>query len=517
MSGRSGSRLLDPDQATQYDVENGTDSASNFTGRIKVILIVLLVVAVIIGILTAIFLLTASPENVCPVHQSVSMERVQACLTELQERADLYDGNRAAGRAGYRASMEYILEALKPTRLNVTEQMFLINSYKVEGTPKLAVVDFEHSFTYQTDFVLFDGSTSGKSDGTPLTFVGEGCSLEAYQGFPAGNVALVKRGNCSFNEKGDWAFAAGASAIVVFNTDPSVLSTRMTAKIPAFSAAGWIGTVLGTFLNNTVISYEVNVTAGQVQTWNIIAETPEGDPDKRVVFGSHLDGVPAGSGINDNGSGSCMNLELALTAAKTCTPNQKLVFAWWGAEELGLLGSKNWLDVMPQEDRNKIALNLNFDMMASPNYALQVFNGSTAPAQIQKQCTLIQEQFEKFFTAANIPYALVAFTASSDYAPFLTHGIPAGGLATGAGGLKTYAQRDKFGGVALIPYDNCYHQKCDTTQNIHPYALESNLKASSSVLEIMAVETDLVNQIHTTNQVTQKNVGFDDHQKFLQY
>ena len=75
------------------------------------------------------------------------------------------------------------------------------------------------------------------------------------------------------------------------------------------------------------------------QTANVIAETPGGNPDKVVLVGSHLDSVPEGPGINDNGTGSAFNLELALQLAKMAAPANKVRFAWWGAEEEGLLGS----------------------------------------------------------------------------------------------------------------------------------------------------------------------------------
>ena len=74
------------------------------------------------------------------------------------------------------------------------------------------------------------------------------------------------------------------------------------------------------------------------QTVNILAETPSGDPNRVVVQGSHLDSVPAGPGINDNGSGSAFNLESAIQLANNnIKPRNKIRFAWWGAEELGLL------------------------------------------------------------------------------------------------------------------------------------------------------------------------------------
>jgi len=107
---------------------------------------------------------------------------------------------------------------------------------------------------------------------------------------------------------------------------------------------------------------------------------------------------------------------------------------------------------------------------------------------VRNASIIIQNQFEEFFSENDIPCALPPFTSSSDYQWFLYFGIPAGGLATGAGGIKTYAEKDIFGGVALAPYDLCYHKSCDTVNNIDGYALRTNLHAAASVVEKFAME-----------------------------
>ena len=108
---------------------------------------------------------------------------------------------------------------------------------------------------------------------------------------------------------------------------------------------------------------------------NIIAETPGGDPTNVVVVGSHLDSVPEGPGINDNGTGSAFNLELALQMAKMQAPANKVRFAWWGAEEEGLLGSTDYVPGLSDAAFENIEMNLNFDMLGSPNHAMFVYDG----------------------------------------------------------------------------------------------------------------------------------------------
>jgi|GEM_PF-7074063 len=110
--------------------------------------------------------------------------------------------------------------------------------------------------------------------------------------------------------------------------------------------------------------------------FNIVADSRKGDPDKVVVVGAHLDSVLVGPGINDNGSGTATILETAIQMSKLgIQPRQKLRFAFWGAEEAGLLGSEYYVANASDEDLSKIYANLNFDMLGSPNYVRFVYDG----------------------------------------------------------------------------------------------------------------------------------------------
>ena len=83
-------------------------------------------------------------------------------------------------------------------------------------------------------------------------------------------------------------------------------------------------------------------------SYNLIADLPGGDMSNIVMAGGHLDSVRNGPGINDNGSGSAGLLETAVTLAESDTPPTKHVrFAFWGAEEQGLLGSNYYVDHLP--------------------------------------------------------------------------------------------------------------------------------------------------------------------------
>ena len=108
----------------------------------------------------------------------------------------------------------------------------------------------------------------------------------------------------------------------------------------------------------------------------MIADSKKGDAEKTIVVGAHLDSVIEGPGINDNGSGSSTILEIAEELSDLGTkPRQKLRFAFWGAEESGLLGSEHYVNTLTVDQQNELYANLNFDMFGSPNYVRFVYDG----------------------------------------------------------------------------------------------------------------------------------------------
>ncbi|GGU91491.1 aminopeptidase [Actinomadura cremea] len=229
-------------------------------------------------------------------------------------------------------------------------------------------------------------------------------------------------------------------------------------------------------------------TARGATGYNLIADRPGGDPNDVLMIGGHLDGVTAGPGINDNGSGSAAILETALAVARADhRPGKHLRFAWWGAEELGLLGSRHYVNTLPSAERRKISGYLNFDMVGSPNPGYFAYDGDGSsgpggPAGSARIETVLREHF----TAIGVPVRDTAFDGRSDYGPFINVGIPAGGLFTGAEGRKTAAEARMWGGQANVPYDRCYHAYCDTASNIDDTALDRNADAIAHAVWTLA-------------------------------
>jgi Zn-dependent M28 family amino/carboxypeptidase len=230
------------------------------------------------------------------------------------------------------------------------------------------------------------------------------------------------------------------------------------------------------------------------QTYNVLADSKGGDPTRTIVAGSHLDSVVEGPGINDNGSGSSQDLEIAEELSNVLKkPKNRIRFAFWGAEEKGLLGAEHYVDSLTEAERDNIMANLNFDMVASPNYARFVYDGDGSanpddgPGPVGSD--IIEQLFVDHFDKKGLASEPTAFDGRSDYGPFIAVGIPAGGLFSGAEGIKTEEQAAKYGGTAGQPYDHCYHQACDTLANLNRQAFDEFSDAAADVTAKLAQRT----------------------------
>ncbi|MFE3514362.1 M28 family metallopeptidase [Streptomyces sp. NPDC059166] len=222
-------------------------------------------------------------------------------------------------------------------------------------------------------------------------------------------------------------------------------------------------------------------TSGGATGYNLIADWPGGDPNQVLMAGSHLDSVTSGAGINDNGSGSAAVLETALAVSRAqFAPDKHLRFAWWGAEELGLVGSKYYVNNLASTERSKLAGYLNFDMIGSPNPGYFVYDDDP----------VIEQTFKAYYAGLSIPTEIeTEGDGRSDHAPFKNAGVPVGGLFSGADYTKTSAQAQKWGGTAGQAFDRCYHSSCDTTSNINDTALDRNSDAVAHAVWTLSAGT----------------------------
>jgi Zn-dependent M28 family amino/carboxypeptidase len=440
----------------------------------------------------------AVPTDTTELQEAVTADAIMGHLAELQKIADNNGGTRASGTPGYDASIDYIEDLLLAAGYEVTRQDFLFNSFR-----ELSEAVFERVspdpvvYVPGEDFITADYSGSGDVT-APLQAVDlvlppgpvaststSGCEAEDFADFVAGNIALVQRGTCNFSVKAENAFDAGAVGVIIFNegqvgrteTLAATLGFEFSDDIPVVGTSFEIGNELAALLEAGEVVIHLKTETEillNVPTQNLIAETPTGRDNRVVMAGAHLDSVPNGPGIQDNGTGSGTLLEIALQmAALDIEPVNTVRFAWWGAEEAGLVGSQFYVDSLTKSEAKDIELYLNFDMIGSPNFARFIYDGDGSAFGIKGPTGSddIEEVFEDFFASQGLASEPTAFDGRSDYDAFITAGIPAGGLFTGAEDAKTPEQVALYGGLATfegepVSYDPCYHQPCDSLDPI---------------------------------------------------
>ncbi|MEU8580314.1 M28 family metallopeptidase [Streptomyces abikoensis] len=467
---------------------------------------------------TPVLFAAAAPAEARPAGQHEKAERLARKLVKnssgtsayrhlqaLQKIADANGGNRAAGTPGHVASTEYVYRLLKKAGYDVSYQDFDFYESKTLRE-KLGVVTPEprdiRTFAYKFSKATPEGGlvaplAAVRVDETP------GCDLDDYAGQDfKGKIALVKRGSCALQQKEEIAAKAGAAGLILYNhsgTEPvrGTVGTPDKAHIPAAGVSLADGEALAAQIakGETKVRLDVATEAIKRPTRNVIAETKGGSADHVVTLGSHLDSVPAGPGINDNGSGSAGLLEVALKLAQQTRghgqqPTNKVRFAWWSGEELGLLGSEHYVAQLSEKQRKQIALYLNFDMIASPNPVEFVYDGDdsdhTGSGPGPKGSAQIEKLINGYLDRKGAPHEGTDFDGRSDYGPFIEKGIPAGGTFTGAEGIKTKDQAARFGGTAGTAYDPNYHGAGDTLANIDRKAFDLNIGVIAHAVGIYA-------------------------------
>ena len=463
----------------------------------------------------------AAPGNACDKRNNNTVAKLLECvsadgamehLQAFQQIADENDGNRAADTSGYEASVDYVVETLEAAgwQVSIDEFDYLVPIPTIQQLTPQNITQPSGYFSEGSA----EGSVTGNVIPVDLAIANpaastSGCEATDFAGLDfsgSSDIALVQRGTCEFGVKARNAQNAGAEAVVIMNqgnapdrtgviTNVTLIGANPTAlDIPVVNTSFDAGVALAQPGSTATVSM---FTENHPQK-NVIAELPGVNPDNVVMAGAHLDSVPEGPGINDNGSGSAALLEIAESMRKV-KPQNTVRLAWWGAEEVGLLGSAAYVEGLSQAERERIALYLNFDMVASPNYIFMVYDGDEstweAPVVVPEGSIQIEDLFESYFTSVGVPYDDAEFSGRSDYEAFILNGIPAGGLFTGAEDEKTPEQAEIWGGTAGEWLDPCYHQECDDIDNVSLEALEINSDAIALAVLAYAYSTESVNGV----------------------
>lgn len=492
-----------------------------------------------VGALTTAVLLpvqaaSARPGAACENRNNNTYQKLLECMTvagvrkhqgAFQRIADtsndpVYPGTRAAGTQGYADSVSYVSRLMRQA------------GYRVELDPVQITFNFPAELRQVTptaaDFEtgVFTGSGSGSVEGTvipvDINLVGDrastsGCEAADFAGLDfsgPNDIALVQRGTCFFGNKAYYAEQAGAEAIVIFNQGNTpereglIVADATSVDEPIPGAPGpvthGIPVVGASFADGVALAAAgstafVKVIPAESRTdYNVIATLPGKKKNNIVMTGAHLDSVIEGPGINDNGSGSAALLETALLMANS-NPENTLRFAWWAGEEQGLVGSADYVAGLSPEERDRIALYMNYDMVGSPNAIFMVYDADEstfeAPVPVPPGSEAIEKVYESFYTKLGEPYDDTQFSGRSDYEAFILAGIPSSGLFTGAEGLKTDLQASIWGGTAGEQYDPCYHLACDTKDNVDLHALKVNSDVIAFAMLTFAYSTESVNGV----------------------
>jgi len=201
---------------------------------------------------------------------------------------------------------------------------------------------------------------------------------------------------------------------------------------------------------------------------------------------------------------------------------------------LGLLGSdyhvkqaKN--STIVGERLSDYLINLNYDMLGSPNYIFGIYDGRTArndtPSQALPGSNKITALYKDWFIKQNLPWDYTDFSGRSDYGPFLAEGLVAGGLFSGGDEVKTQAERDRYdqvlgqglGGISDIDHDPCYHKACDSIQNINVFGYEKMIQAAAYVLEQLGRQDDLNEWLYPSNEIQRLRARSQQQQTSREY
>jgi Zn-dependent M28 family amino/carboxypeptidase len=461
----------------------------------------------------------ASP-NACETRNNNTYPKLLDCVTvdgvlEHQEAfqaiADANGGTRADQTPGYLASVDYVVDVLEDAGWDADVVPF---TYAGTDSVLQQTAPTTESFPHNVATGTGEGDVTAAVVAvdinlTPPRANTSGCEVADFAGFPAGSIALIQRGGCPFGDKALNAEAAGAAGVILFNQgDPSTADDRFGPVNPTLGGEDIVDIPVvgasfeaGVALSQPGSRARVQVEFVERESFNVIGELPGRNSDNVVMAGAHLDSVPAGPGINDNGSGSSALLEIAQVMGNH-KPENTIRFAWWGAEELGLIGSTQWVgQQVAAGTLDEVALYLNFDMIGSPNYIFMIYDANEssflAPAgvTIPEGSAAIEATFESFYTLRGEPYDDSQFSGRSDYQAFINNGIPSSGLFTGAEQRKTPQQQSIWGGTAGAQFDPCYHQACDTIANLDLHALDVNSDAVAFAVLTYAYSTEDVNGV----------------------
>ncbi len=449
-----------------------------------------------------------SNNNIDKLLECVTLAGVREHQAALQTIADANNGTRAAGTPGYDASLAYVQQRMTAAGYQVS-----LNAFAFVFVPPVLLRQLTPlAATYES------GAYTGTGFGNvtaPVTAVdlqlglgntsSSGCEAADFAGFPAGNIALVQRGTCSFAIKAVNAAAAGASAVVIFNQGNTAATDRQDLIVGTLGGPNIVAipVVGGSYANGVALAQagstaNVRVDPAQnITQYNVIAESQDGDPNNVVMAGGHLDSVQRGPGINDNGSGSAVLLEVAEQMAKV-KPRNKVRFAWWGGEESGLVGSTAYVAGLSEAEarQDRAVPELRHGRLAEPRL-LRLRRRQLRRRRRRAQDPKARLRSRRRSRTSTANAASRSRAPTSPAAPTTARSLRSASRRAACSpapkASRPPRKRRAWGGTAGTPYDPCYHQACDTFANNNDYALDVNADAVAYATLKYAMTTQDVN------------------------
>jgi Zn-dependent M28 family amino/carboxypeptidase len=432
-----------------------------------------------------------SPASTQALARAITPGHLKAHLEALQAVAKRNGGTRAAGTPGYSESAAYVVRQLRAAGLRPRQKTFSFDYFR-ETRPTVfervspGLVRYQRNRDFLTMRYSGGGNLTAPVVPVEPSSASSGCEDSDFSGFPSGGIALLRRGGCPFSQKAGTAQASGAVAALIENDGLPGRTAPLSAtlfgsgtRIPVLVISSDVGSELTRLAQAGVVRVhlDLSVATTKARAANVIADLP-GRQSGVMLLGAHLDSVANGPGINDNGSGTAAVLEIARQARRLhVRPQHGLRFAFWGAEELGLVGSRSYAQSLGLRERRRILGVINLDMVGSPNFDWIVYDGDDGPSGSRR----IENAFRAYFASRRMPVEQESLDGSSDHASFAELGIPVGGLFTGADALKSPASARRSGGSANLPFDACYHKVCDTPANVNVRMLAQMADAAAVI------------------------------------
>ncbi len=457
-------------------------------------------------------------QQVCQSRVNDTAAKLEQCITRawlwrrlahFQTIADENPGtlghaNRDTGTPGYAASATSVAGLMQRAGYTVTVQKYRYRKVEHLGTPRLRTAS--HSYTFGQDWFAAPQSADGNVTAAVEAPLGDGtgCSTRGFARFTRHDVAVIERGDCSFDAQVANARAAGADAVVLYSDTPGEVAYEARLVDPAgIPVAGVVTYADGRSLLRRQASgapqiahVEIRSQAKSRVDYNVIADSPYGDASRIVVIDGHLDSI-FGAGMLDNASGSTTILEVALNLAHTPTRN-RLRYIWFGGEELGLLGSRYYTTHLAKSELSKIAFDVDVDVTATPNFDILIADPKHAtkarefPPNVIPESKIGNEYFAQFFQSGGVVSRPARFgNDGTDSLSFAFAGVPNTGILTEQDCCKHAWETKLWGGFlgnyeGNVPGDDggCVdrpHRWCDNLSNNDPFVFELVSKAVAFV------------------------------------